>query len=79
MELHIEIYQLIIVSILAELLKESVIFDFKNDSFNPKENYYKWTKLNWFGIILGTIGIHILCPIFAIFYWVYKLITVGRS
>lgn len=47
--------------------------------FNPMTNYQKWNKLNWFGVILGTLILHILFLPNAIVYWSYKLITVNRK
>lgn len=47
--------------------------------FNPIRNYNKWTQFNWFGIIVLTILINIILLPYAIIYWVYKLLTVGRK
>ena len=47
--------------------------------FNPIRNYKTWTSMNWFGVILGTIVLHVLLPVYAIGYWFYKLCTFGRK
>ena len=47
--------------------------------FNPIRNYRTWTSMNWFGVILGTVFLHILLPVYAIVYWFYKLCTFGRK
>ena len=45
---------------------------------NPVRNYKVWTT-NWFGTILITVLLNILCIEFAVFYWLWKLCTVGRK
>lgn len=47
--------------------------------FNPIRNYKTWTSMNWFGVILGTMLLHVLLPVYAIIYWFYKLCTFGRK
>ena len=47
--------------------------------FNPIRNYKTWTRMNWFGVILGTTGLHLLLPVYAVCYWFYKLCTFGRK
>lgn len=47
--------------------------------FNPIRNYKTWTSMNWFGVILGTILLHALLPVYAVIYWFYKLCTFGRK
>jgi hypothetical protein len=47
--------------------------------FNPIRNYKRWTSMNWFGVILCTVFLHILLPVYAVVYWFYKLCTFGRK
>ena len=47
--------------------------------FNPIRNYKTWTRMNWFGVILCTTLLHVLLPLYAVCYWVYKLCTFGRK
>lgn len=49
------------------------------DLFNPIRNYKTWTSMNWFGVILGTVLLHVLFPVYAVIYWFYKLCTFGRK
>ena len=51
------------------------VFDF----FNPIRNYNTWTSMNWFGVIIGTVFLHVLIPVYAMIYWFYKLCTFGRK
>jgi hypothetical protein len=39
---------------------------------------YKHYNLSWFGAICLCILYHLLAPVYAIGYWIYKLYTVGR-
>ena len=50
-----------------------------NFSFVNPVVIYKNVPMNWFGVILLTILLHILLPTIAIPYWFYKLVTVGRK
>ena len=46
--------------------------------FNPIRNYNKWKKLNWFGVIIITTILNIVCFPYAFCYWaIYKLFTIG--
>ena len=45
---------------------------------NPKEIWRQYHNINIFGCIVLTILLNLLCPIVSIFYWFYKLCTVGR-
>jgi hypothetical protein len=47
--------------------------------FNPIYNYKAWNKMNWFGVIFFTLLLNIVCPVFSLCYWFYKLCTVGRE
>ena len=40
---------------------------------------YKKYKVNWFGALVLSILFNILTLPFSIFYWIYKLCTVGRE
>ena len=53
--------------------------DLDLECFNPIRNHNKHKKLNWFGVILFTLLMHLLYPIYAFIYWFIKLITVGRK
>lgn len=45
---------------------------------NPKV-IHRNLPLNWFGTVVATIVVNILCPVPAVLYWFYKLCTVGRK
>ena len=45
---------------------------------NPKYIWRQYHNINIFGCIVLTIILNLLCPIVSIFYWFYKLCTVGR-
>ena len=45
--------------------------------FNPIWLYRNY-KLNWVGALLCALGLNLCCPIITIYYWLYKLCTVGR-
>lgn len=47
--------------------------------FNPKGNYKKWDRLNWFGVWFFTILYWIAFLPFAIIALIYWLFTVGRE
>lgn len=47
--------------------------------FNPIRNYNQWRKINLFGVIVATILLNVIFPLYAIVYWGYKLVTVGRK
>ena len=53
--------------------------DFDLSVFNPIRNYNQWRKINWFGVIVATILLNVIFPLYAIVYWGYKLVTVGRK
>ena len=72
----------IFVVIIAEIVKELILgfkFNLDFDAFNPIRNYNKWIKMNWFAVILGTLILYIIYPIFVILYLGYKLLTIGRK
>ena len=54
--------------------QEEAFFDF----FNPRW-IYTHIRVNIVGCILLTIFAHILSPIVAIGYWIYKMCTIGRK
>lgn len=49
------------------------------ENFINPINVYKLNKVNVFGCILLTILGNIMFPYYAIYYWFYKLCTVGRK
>lgn len=49
------------------------------ECFNPIRNYNKHKKLNWLGVTLFTLLMHLIYPIYAFIYWFTKLITIGRK
>ena len=46
--------------------------------FNPVV-FYNNIKVNWFGAWLLAIVFNLMLPSAAIFYWIYKICTVGRE
>lgn len=56
-----------------------VMPDLDFNSFNPIRNYKEWISMNWFGVIFFTILLNVICPVYALCYWFYKLCTVGRK
>ena len=48
------------------------------ECYNPFE-IYKNNDVNYFGCIVLTILQHLLMPIPAPFFWLYKLCTIGRK
>lgn len=46
--------------------------------FNPCW-IYAHVRVNIIGCILLTIFVHVLSPVIAIGYWIYKICTVGRK
>lgn len=59
-----------------------VLFDtdiyHKEEMFNPIEIHEQF-NVNWFGCILITLFSNIILILPAIFYWFYKLCTVGAK
>ena len=49
-----------------------------SEILNPVK-LYKEYKVNIFGLILLTLFINLLCPLYTIGFWFYKLCTVGRK
>lgn len=49
------------------------------ENFINPINVYRLNKVNVFGCILLTILGNIMFPYYAIWYWFYKLCTVGRK
>ncbi len=79
---NIELYKLVLGLIVMEIIKELLIACIVNldfEVFNPVRNHNVWRKINWFGVVIGTIVLHIFYPILSIFYWGYILVTVGRK
>lgn len=73
-----ELYQIIIIAIVADLFL-GLIFNLDLEVFNPIRNYNNWTKINWFGVWVATVFLHLIFPPYAIIYWVYRLVTIGRK
>lgn len=73
-----EPYQIVIFAVLGDCIL-GALFNLDLEVFNPIRNYKTWTKINWFGVIMATIFLHIIFPVYAIVYWGYKLVTVGRK
>lgn len=46
---------------------------------NPKLIWEQYDTVNIFGCTVLTIVLNLLCPVFSIGYWFYKLCTVGRK
>ena len=40
---------------------------------------YRLLKVNMFGAVMIALAFSILCPMFSVCYWFYKLCTVGRK
>ncbi len=40
---------------------------------------YKHYKINYFGCFWVTLFVNLLCPLFTIGFWFYKLCTIGRK
>ena len=47
--------------------------------FNPKENYNRWYRLNWFGVWVFTILYWIAFLPFTIIALIYWIFTTGRK
>ena len=47
--------------------------------FNPKANYKKWSRLNWFGVWFFTILYWITFLPFTVVALIYWLFTIGRK
>ena len=45
---------------------------------NPKEIWRQYCNINIFGCVVLSTVLNLLCPIVSIFYWFYKLCTIGR-
>lgn len=45
---------------------------------NPIE-IYKRCKVNYFGTVVLMLLSNLICPVVSIYYWLYKLCTVGRK
>ena len=73
-----EVFALIALILFFEaLLLSGMGFDLS--VFNPIRNYNQWRKINWFGVIVATILLNVIFPLYAIVYWGYKLVTIGRK
>lgn len=75
--MHIAILLLIVYIIISTFI---TLFEAKDlHFFNPIRNYKKWKTLNFLGVGIITILLHILLPVLAIIYWIYILFTIGRK
>ena len=77
---NVEPYQIIIFAIFVDFFL-GLVFLIPEDLevFNPIRNYNTWRQINWFGVIVGTIFLHIIFPVYAIIYWGCVLVTIGRK
>lgn len=69
--------------IILSIMEFSWIIDFYEGDFtleflNPIRNYDTWDNMNWFGVIIFTIIMNVLFPLYSVCYWFWKLCTVGR-
>lgn len=48
-----------------------------SDFFSPLWIYNNY-NVNWFGAIMLCLLFNILCPIWSVGFWFYKLCTIGR-
>lgn len=60
---------------------ECFINDPRFDDFNifTPQYIYNNFKVNWFGTLVLFMFFNLLCPLFTIGFWFYKLCTVGRN
>jgi hypothetical protein len=47
--------------------------------FNPRWLYHRHKRVNVFGALVLCLFFTALCPAYAVFYWFYKLCTMGRK
>lgn len=40
---------------------------------------YKHYRLNYFGVVMVTLGYNLISPLMSLAYWFYKLCTIGRK
>ena len=77
------IEQIVVSLILGTMLEAAAILQFDYDyAFNifyPIINYKHWKNMNWFGVILFTTILNLVCPVLSIGFWFFKLCTVGRK
>jgi hypothetical protein len=66
-----------IVTIICALLAASLPNGYGISFFNPNVLYEQY-RVNWFGAYFMGIIISIICLPVSIFYWIYKICTVGR-
>ena len=76
---------ILVVWIVMNILAPFIILFCTNDEYDVGFRFvnplfiYEQVKVNWFGCILITVILHILLPVVAVLYWLYKLCTVGRK
>lgn len=66
-------------ALITLILKVHFIGDCPNCDFFMPTYIYKHCKVNWFGAAVLCLFINILCPVWSIGFWFYKLCTVGRK
>lgn len=76
--------ELIFVYILANVLVlyvmvNALIHGNGDFSFVNPVVIYNHIRVNWFGAIVICVLVNVLLPTISIPYWIYKLVTVGRS
>ena len=88
-ERNLLLFILILVPILIHfivMMAITYIVECSNGPFSELEGFeflnpvwwYRNYKVNVFGAIIVSLLFTVLCPIFAIGYWIYKLGTIGR-
>ena len=86
---NILIFVLVLVPILSHFITMMVIdriveystgpfSDLKGLEFLNPMWWYRNYKVNVFGAIIVSLLFTVLCPVFAVGYWIYKLGTIGR-
>lgn len=60
-------------------VKVSFIGKCTNFDFFMPTYIYEHCKVNWFGAIILFLFVNLLCPVWSIGFWFYKLCTIGRK
>lgn len=72
--MFISMIEFIVILEASDISKRGIL-----DFLNPISNYKTWTSMNWFGVIFWTLFFNLICPVFSVCYWFWKLCTVGRK